>query len=148
MMEKNMKKSKQILGIAVFSAVLASGAPVSAQMFNTPFTFAPQNRASIAALMKSVEDQGGSQSGVVAGSGTSGDITNLVCGADGTSSADGNSTCIILNNSDGLLDIGQESNGDVTATSDDTVNVDETINGAAPQGSISDALQETIADES
>lgn len=84
-----------------------------AQMINQPWGFTQQNRASIAALMKQTEDS----RNATAATATPGSYDQLVCGGDDTSSAAGNSTCIILNNSDGAIQIGQDTQGDQEATS-------------------------------
>ena len=117
--------------------------PLSANaQLDEPWGFSGQNRASIAALIKQVED--GSNSGTVV-SGTSGNIVNLVCGADASSSATGNSSCIILNNSDADINLGQDSEGDQTATNEETTNVDETINTNVE--AIDDVLDTLSGDE-
>ena len=127
-----MKESKKITNVfsrslyAIAFTVTMLPALSNAQVDNNPWGFTGQNRASIAALMKQIDDNKSSRSNVVASGG--GDIVNLVCGADATSSAKGNSSCIILNNSDAAIDLGQDSQGDQTATSEETTNVDETIN--------------------
>ena len=86
-------------------------------------------RASMAIIMK--QQEGGSQS--VSG----GDGGNaLVCGGGtGGATATANSTCIILNNSTGSIDVGQGSKGNQTGTTN------EATNGVAKtQTSLSDAL--------
>lgn len=102
--------------------LLGFAAPAQAEGFNNnAWGFSPQNRASIASLMKQVE---GGSSGV---SGTSsGGSTTLICG-DGASTAKGNASCIILNNSTGNIEIGQDSQGNQTASSETqtTTNVTE-----------------------
>lgn len=82
-------------------------------MVNQPWGFAQQNRASIAALIKQTEDRNETQS-VTA---SAGGCDQLVCGKDGDLSATGNNTCIIMNNSDGVIQIGQDAQGNQTATS-------------------------------
>ena len=105
-----------LCGAGLFAAATA-GFPVSAeaQERNRSWQFSGQNRASIAALIREVEE-GGDSNGAVAGY-TSPGYTSLVCGGDGQASATGNSTCIILHNSDGFVDVGQDSDGTQTATS-------------------------------
>ncbi len=129
-MKKSVEKisilSGSLYAVAFVFSLTVLPAMSYAQLDNNPWGFTGQNRASIAALMKQVEDESSSRSNVVASGG--GDIVNLVCGADATSSAKGNSSCIILNNSDAAIDLGQDSQGDQTATSEETTNVDETIN--------------------
>ena len=63
----------------------------------------------------------------------------MVCGADAASSATGNSSCVILNNSDAAVNIGQDSQGDQNSSSEEVTNVDETIN--ANVEAIDDVLQ-------
>ena len=106
--------------------IIMSG-PVNAQgMNNNAWSPQVQNRASIAALIRDVEENGrGSSSGIASGGGN---VTQLVCGGEGDATAKGNSSCIILNNADASIDLGQDSTGDQTATNEDITNVDETIN--------------------
>lgn len=102
------------------AVLIGSGFEAYAQQrSNQPWGFTQQNRASIAALMRQAE-QPGSANG---SAGVSADT--LVCGGDATTSAKGNSTCIILNNSTGSIQVGQESNGSQTASTDDTINVSD-----------------------
>lgn len=103
--------------IAASFLLVATGliaTPSYSQDRNQSWQFKGQNRASIAALIRDVEKNG--SGGGVATLSPAGSYTNLVCGKDGQSSAAGNTTCIILNNSDGTVDVGQESNGSQTAT--------------------------------
>ncbi|MBI1212187.1 MAG: hypothetical protein GC190_12040 [Alphaproteobacteria bacterium] len=109
--------------ITVAASVLASGAARADDplMGKSPWNFDPVNRAGVAVAMKNVEDGGsGSGSGttIVCG-GTSGGSGHGATGAG--SSATGNSSCIIVNNSDGnIIDVGQASNGN--QSSDSTAN--------------------------
>ncbi len=120
---------KNTIYISSFALTLGCSfvTPVSSQTMDRPWGFAPQNRASIAALMRQVET---SSSATSATSAASQNVTSLVCGSDGSSSAKGNSSCIILNNATGDLIIGQDSVGNQDANSEttETTNVDETIN--------------------
>lgn len=108
-----------VLARIILSAALLLGLIVStagstqAQTNNQPWSFTPQNRASIAALMRQIEDRENAQPSATAVAG----YDQLVCGKDGDSSATGNNTCIIMNNSDGVIQIGQDANGNQTATS-------------------------------
>ncbi len=105
--EKFFMIAPDAMAALVFCLVQAA-TPAHAQMAKEPWGFAPQNRASIAALMQQVEDKSASASTQTA---SSGDV--LICGGGGGSStATGNASCIILNNSDALLNIGQDSHGD------------------------------------
>ena len=111
-MTYDMKKINKILTIAVIA--LGFSTPALAQLMGTN-GWSPQlqNRASIAALLQQVEENGssGSSSSPAATSGVT-----LVCGDGGDATAKGNSSCIILNNSTGVIDLGQDSNGDQSAT--------------------------------
>lgn len=89
--------------------------PAAAQMANNPWSFQPQNRASVAALMRQVEKENGAAAVTQISSPPA--VTNLVCGSDGKSSASGNTTCVILNNAAGDIDVGQDAKGDQTASS-------------------------------
>lgn len=85
-----------------------------AQMNNQQWGFKPQNRASIAALMRQVEESENANAAQSASS----DVDTLVCGGGGgSSSATANSTCIILNNSTAGLNVGQDSQGSQGAQS-------------------------------
>jgi hypothetical protein len=90
--------------------------------------FPDTSRASMAIIMK--QQEGSSQS--VSG----GDGGNaLVCGGGTGATATANSTCVILNNSTGSIDIGQGSKGNQTGSTT------EATNGVAKsQTSLSDAL--------
>lgn len=88
----------------------------NAQQFNQAWSFTSQNRASIAALMQQVENGDGNGAAIAA----SPSYDSLVCGGGGASTATGNSTCIILNKSDGLIQIGQDANGNQEATNTQT----------------------------
>ncbi|MGB4056681.1 MAG: hypothetical protein WBK77_01195 [Alphaproteobacteria bacterium] len=131
----------------VLAVVIACGyvLPVQADnLNNAPWGFANQNRASIAALIKQVEDNG-SSSGSNASGLVGSNITNLVCGdGQGSSKAQGNSACVILNNSTGDITTGQDTTGDQTAenTSTETTTVNETINTTEAVAPLSEALDE------
>lgn len=90
----------------------------NAQMTKEPWGFQQQNRASIAALMQQVENRNNTTA--VASTGYAG-YDQLVCGGGGSgggeSTATANSTCIILNNSDGSIQIGQDAQGNQDASS-------------------------------
>lgn len=97
------------LGLALINAAAAH-----AQVNNQPWGFATQNRASIAALMKQTDDQNKNRTATTVAA--PGSYDQLVCGGDGESSARANATCIIMNNSDGVIHIGQDANGNQSAT--------------------------------
>lgn len=99
--------------LAIFFIALTFSKAASAQMSNEAWGFKQQNRASIAALMQQVENS--NDSGAVTSSGSAG-FDQLVCGGDGQSSATGNSTCIIMNNSNGAIELGQDVQGNQDAT--------------------------------
>lgn len=87
-------------------------------MGKSPWSFSYQNRAAIAVAIKNVEDPGSGAGGagtIVCGgtSGASGE------GSNGSgASATANSSCIIINNSDGaVVNNDQTSDGDQTANS-------------------------------
>lgn len=116
-MEYDIKKMIRIAGLVVVSCFMTT--PAFAQMAKEAWSFNTQNRASIAALMKQVDDSD-RQSTQTTASGS----TTLVCGggsSDSNSSAMGNSSCIILNNSSGNIELGQDSTGDQNASSDSDV---------------------------
>lgn len=101
---------KHVIYIGLAGNIMALAMPAQAQMRSDPWGFQTQNRASIAALIRQVE--GGPQPVATTS------ITSLVCAGDGGSSASGNSTCVILNNAMGDLRVGQEANGNQTASSE------------------------------
>lgn len=130
-------KCALIVATAITTAFV--NAPASAQGLNNN-AWAPQdsNRAAIASLIRQVErdDKASSNFGALGYAGSS--VTQLICGSnsgEGTgasASAQANSSCIILNNSDGALNIDQDSDGEQTAdaNSTETNNIDEAINGS------------------
>lgn len=144
----NKKNINKIFCMALIGTCLAS--PAFAQLINNAWSFSGQNRASIAALMKQVEDGGSGNvsGGVVAGGGS----TTLICGdagggadggAAGASGATGTSSCIILNNSDGAIEITQDSEGDQTAnnTQEQTQNLE--VGGEENVSEILEGITET-----
>lgn len=111
-----------LLVYAAFALALVTrlAADASAQMYEQPWGFAARNGGNMAVVMKQVEaglldGSSGSSAAAVTGS-----TTYLVCGGEGSAGARGNSSCIILNNSDGALSIGQEAVGDQNAESTTT----------------------------
>ncbi|NIZ03869.1 hypothetical protein [Thalassospira lucentensis] len=134
----NFPKTRRMLkwGAPVLVAagmLLTQVAPVSAQMFEKPWSAKSRDRSSLAVYMKQAES-GLFDKSTGTGTGTGGSLTQLVCGGGGgTSSATANSACIIMNNSNGVVDTGQDSTGDQTAnTTDNSTN--------STSGSLSDAL--------
>lgn len=128
-------KAGYALGIVSAIAIMCCSSPVYAQLESNAWKFKTQNRASIAALMQQVENADRARNATTVSSGASG-FDQLVCAGDAGSTATGNSTCIILNNSDGAIQIGQDAPGSQNATSTE----DTTMNG------LSDVL-ETINEE-
>jgi hypothetical protein len=130
-------------------ALLAAGAialqslgaaAASAQMFES-YGFAPRDRASIAFGMRNVEEGGGT-GGAVGGGAAQPSQTVLVCGSGEEGSAAGstaNSSCLILNNVTGSVEVGQDSLGNQNATNTQTGNT-------TTNNTMSDAL-EGLADQ-
>jgi hypothetical protein len=118
--------------IMTFAATLCPSSVYAQQgLNNNAFSFSPQNRASIASLIRQVEKEDtGSASGYAYGGGTT-----IVCG-DGSSTAKGNSSCIVMNNSSGTVTLDQNSEGDQSAETNETSQV------VATDESLSDALAE------
>ncbi len=132
-MSKNVQKAAIIWAITLMVGFFLSGHAANAQQFNQAWGFTTQNRASIAALMQQVEKSEGTGNAVASGGG----YDSLVCGGDGMSSATGNSTCIILNNSDGSIQVGQDSQGNQESSNTE----DTTISG------LSNALEDIDKNE-
>jgi hypothetical protein len=110
---KNTNIMTVAIGVMLGSLCLSN--PASAQQTNQSWQFKDQNRASIAALMKQVDQQNETSNAVAQ---VPVGLDTLICGGDGQSSATGNSTCIILNNSTGAIEIGQDANGSQTANNE------------------------------
>lgn len=114
---------------SLFLGLVLGSASANAQMANEPWTFKQQNRASIAALMQQVENRNGTTAATAAAA--PGGLDTLICGGDGASAATGNSTCIILNNSNGAIEIGQDAQGNQDANNSQNTAVNslsETLN--------------------
>ncbi len=141
MSRKAILKEKHVLYVLIVLAMfftiayLFSVQDAHGQQFQEPWGFSPQNRASIAALMEQVENRNSNTVATTASTVPAQSITQLVCGSDGASSAKGNSTCIILNDAAGAVDIGQTSAGDQSASSD----TEQTVTSDADE--VLDALQ-------
>lgn len=115
-----------VSALSVFPSVAFAEDGQNRQAWGFPDRAAP----SMAIIMKQESD---AQSATAAG----GDGGNaLVCGGgSGGATATANSTCVILNNSTGNIDVGQGSKGNQTGTTN------EATNGVAKtQTSLSDAL--------
>ena len=129
-----------IKGTLIITALVSSifvRAPTWAQgLNNNAWSPQPSNRAAIASLIRQVEqDDTSSSSGALGFVGSN--VTQLICGSnsgEGTggssANAQANSSCIILNNSDGALNINQDSDGEQSADANSTAitTIDETIN--------------------
>jgi hypothetical protein len=128
--------------VLVGAAALAGGSAKADDplMGKAPWSFTPQNRAAIAIAIKNIEDpgSGGSGAGTIVCGGTGGASGQGATGS--AASATANSSCIILNNSDGaIVNSDQDSDGDQDADSTTTT---QTNNAAAKKkpggGSIDD----------
>lgn len=125
-------------GAAVFLSFAASADPLGGK---EPWNFTPVNRASMAVVIKNVEDGKGA-------SGDGGSGTTIVCGGNNGSggtggtgsaaSATANNNCVIISNSDGaVVNVDQDSEGDQTASSGSNSNsTSNTHNSNGPSGSI------------
>jgi hypothetical protein len=81
-------------------------------MYEKPYAPQARDRAGLAVYMKNLDES--RRSSVTASGG--GDATYLVCGGSGgQSTATANSSCVILNNSDAHLGVGQGSDGNQNA---------------------------------
>ena len=133
-----MAHTLRTAGLAVVIAVGASmtAGTAMAQMFEQPYGFQARDRAGLAVYMKNLQESRSDNGTVAAG----GDATYLVCGGSGGSATStANSSCIILNNSDAALGIGQDSAGD--QNSDSNVETNETTTTADEVSNILNANQ-------
>ncbi len=124
--EQEEKETRAIIILwvmALFIGLFFGSAAANAQMSSEPWGFTAQNRASIAALIRQVEDSGNGSSTATALQAGSSSFDTLVCGGDGTSAATGNSTCIILNNATGAIEIGQDALGNQDADNTESTTV-------------------------
>lgn len=128
-------KQARSLRQASLTAAFAAGAcllagTAFAQMYEKPYSPQARDRAGLAVYMKNLEE---SRRNTVTSSG-GGDATYLVCGGSGgQSTATANSSCVILNNSDAQLGVGQGSDGNqnanaATNTTTTTTTADEVSN--------------------
>lgn len=145
-----IQKTRPYLFATVASFLFAITTAHAQGMNNNAWSPQASNRAAIASLIRQVEQEdSNTNSGALGFAGSS--VTQLICGSnsgEGTgasANAQANSSCIILNNSDGALNINQDSEGEQTADaySTDTITIDETINEA---GGADDVLA-TLAGE-
>jgi hypothetical protein len=126
---------KQARSLRIASLTVAAAAGVClfadtavAQLFEKPYAPQARDRAGLAVYMKNLQESRRN----AASSELGGSATYLVCGGSGgQSTATANSSCIILNNSDAQLGIGQGSKGDQdanAATTTTTTTADEVSN--------------------
>lgn len=130
-----------LAGLAV--VFILGNTPAHAQMSNQPWGFKPQNRASIAALMRQVDREGRNTAPATA---IYPSYETLVCGGDGRSTATGNSTCIIMSDADGLINIGQDAQGNQSATNQGQTNSADNDNDNEEEENLSDALDDIGGD--
>lgn len=112
-------------------------------MGKAPWNFTPQNRAAIAIAIKNVEDpaSGGSGAGTIVCGGTGGASGQGATGS--AASATANSSCIIINNSNGaIVNSDQHSDGDQNADSTTSTKTNNAASKKNPGGgSIDDVAQ-------
>jgi hypothetical protein len=122
---------KASLTVVAAAGVCLLAGTAAAQMYEKPYAPAARDRAGLAVYMKNLDESRRSNSVTSSGAG---DATYLVCGGSGgQSTATANSSCIILNNSDAQLGIGQGSDGNqnanaATNTTTNTTTADEVSN--------------------
>lgn len=125
--------SRSFRTVCLVTLTVSMSAAAHAQAIRDTWGFQPQNRASLAVAMHQVENANASANAVT-GLANSG-VTQLVCGDSGTN-ATANSTCVIMNNSAGEIRIGQDSDGDQTATN----TTSSATNTVQTGGSVEDVL--------
>ena len=125
------RANRSLVCIALVAAGLVPAISMAQPGQNSePWSAQPADRAGLAVALKQADG------GFPSANGSGGSTTQLVCGGGtGTASATANSTCIILNNSTGEIDVGQGSRGDQTATSSES-----TSTVAGKHNSLSSAL--------
>jgi hypothetical protein len=136
-----MTKIRLIACALAGAAALAAGSARADDplMGKGPWNFTPQNRAAIAIAIKNIEDPAtGGGAGTIVCGGTGGASGQGATGS--ASSATANSSCIIINNSDGaIVNSDQDSHGNQDA---DSTTSTQTNNAAAKKkpggGSIDD----------
>lgn len=125
---------------------LAAPQAVDAQLFEDPVDLGGQrNGAAIAQMIERIEERDESgATGAANGGGTSVESTTVLCGgggSDGTSSsATSNRNCIILNEANGEVQVGQDSQGDQAADADQATAGDSASSGSS--GQLSDAIEQ------
>lgn len=128
-----MNKAPMFRQVSLLAAIAAGACLVAgsalAQMYEKPYGFQTRDRAGLAVYMKNLQESRKNNDTTETLTGTG---TYLVCGGGGGgSTSTANSSCIILNNSDAALGIGQDSAGDQTSTSNtetNTTTADEVAN--------------------
>lgn len=112
-----------VLSVSVSVATLAGTGAAFADdplMGKAPWSFTPQNRAAIAVAIKGIEDGSngsGSGAGTIVCGGTSGASGEGATGSGADSK--GNTSCIIVNNSDGVtITNPQYNSGNISSDSD------------------------------
>jgi hypothetical protein len=140
------ERVSHVLAAAGAAVLLASAGPqvAMAQQFTDPVDIGGQrNGAAIAQMIERVEER--DETSGVAGSGgsTTVESTTVLCGGggrDGTSSsATSNRNCIILNDANGEVQVGQDSAGDQTADADQATGGGRANTNA--NGKLSDAIE-------
>jgi hypothetical protein len=118
---------------AAAAGILAAFTPqvVVAQMMDS-YRFQARDRASIAFGMREVENRQNPPQAISGGGGGGGSLTQLVCppaGGGGSTAAGSmaNSSCVILNDVTGSVDVGQDSTGDQNANANSESSVSDTI---------------------
>jgi hypothetical protein len=139
------ERVSHVLAAAGAVVLLASAAPqlANAQQFTDPVDIGGQrNGAAIAQMIERTEERGGI-SGASANGGSV-ESTTVLCGGggrDGTSSsATSNRNCIILNDANGEVQVGQESSGDQTADADQATGGESANTNT--NGKLSDAIEQ------
>jgi hypothetical protein len=141
-------KSFRLIACALVGATVLAGGSAKADdplMGKAPWNFTPQNRAAIAIAIKNIEDpaSGGSGAGTIVCGGTGGASGQGATGS--AASATANSSCIIINNSDGaIVDSDQDSEGDQDADSTTTTQTNNASAKKKPGGSSIDDVAQIL----
>lgn len=140
-------RMSHVLAAAGAAVLLASAAPqlANAQQFTDPVDIGGQrNGAAIAQMIERVEERDETSGVAGSGGGTTVESTTVLCGGGGregtSSSATSNRNCIILNDANGEVQVGQDSAGDQTADADQATG-GESANTTA-NGKLSDAIEQ------
>ena len=125
---------KVSLAALVAAGVGLVAGSAAAQMSQKPYSFQARDRAGLAVYMKNLEESRNNSSNVSSTGSGSVDQTYLVCGGgSGGATSQANSSCVIINNSDAALGLGQDSQGNQdsgssTNTTTNTTTADEVSN--------------------